>query len=93
MASRREIKKAIKSSTNQIIEDGYMESINGDKKEKEKLDKVIDEVVEYRMDLINRVSNYPRHGKRSEKKKHFANIKGELEKNNLDYNKKIGHVF
>lgn len=92
MANRRDLKKIIKSSTNEIIEDGFMEAINGDSKERDKMDKIIDEVVEYRLELLSKISNYPRHSKRSEIKKHFKNIKGQLDKNNADYSKKIGQV-
>lgn len=92
MANRRQIKKTIKSSTNQIIEDGFMELINSDKKEKDSLDKVIDEVVDYRLDLLKRVNSYPKHEKRGAKKKYFKKIKEELNKSNKEYDKKIGHV-
>lgn len=69
-----------------------MESINGDAKEAEKMDKMIDEVIDYRFDALSGISNYPIHGKRSEVKKYFAKIKEKLHAQNKEYSKKIGHV-
>lgn len=92
MNSRRELKKKLKNSTNELIEDGFMESINGDSKERDKMEKLIDGVVDYRVNLLNKISNYPRHAKRSQIKKHFGDIKSEMDKNKKDFTKKIGHV-
>lgn len=69
-----------------------MESINGDAKEAEKMDQLIDEIVDYRFELLTKVSNYPIHGKRAQVKKHFNSIKEELKAQNKGYSKKIGHV-
>ena len=55
MASRRKLKKAIKLQTNLLIDDAFVESINGD----EKVDQVIDELIDFRFDLLTDVSNYP----------------------------------
>lgn len=92
MPSRRKLKKGIKSTTNDIIEEGFVESINGDAKEQDKMDKIIDDVIDYRFELLSKVSNYPRNSKRAEIKKYFHNIKEELQKHNSDFSKKIGHV-
>ena len=92
MPSRRKLKKQIKNSTNEIIEEGFMESINGDAKEAEKMDKVIDDLIDYRIDLLSKVSNYPLNGKRSEVKQHFESLKKEMKNKNEEYSKKIGHV-
>jgi oligoribonuclease NrnB/cAMP/cGMP phosphodiesterase (DHH superfamily) len=46
MASRRKFKKQIKNRTNLLIEDAFIESINGDAREAVKMDSIIDEVID-----------------------------------------------
>jgi len=92
MPSRRKLKKQIKMSTNEIIEEGFMESINGDSKEAAKMDAFIDEVIDYRFDALSGISNYPLHGKRAEIKKYFADLKEKVHAQNEAYSSKIGHV-
>lgn len=91
MASKRDIKKKIKSDTDELIEDAFIESINGDKKEAEKMDGIIDEIIDYRYDLLSRVSNHPREN-RAKVKEHFNAIRTDLSAKNKDYKKKIGRV-
>lgn len=92
MASRRKFKKQIKLKTDVLIEDAFIESINGDEKEGEKMDKIIDEVIDDRIEMLGKVCSYPNNGKRAEVKEHFRNIKTELETKASDYGKKIGRV-
>jgi len=91
MASKRDIKKKIKSDTDELIEDAFIESINGDKKEAEKMDGIIDEIIDYRYDLLSRVSNPPREN-RAKVKEHFNAIRTDLSAKNTDYKKKIGRI-
>jgi hypothetical protein len=92
MPSRRKFKKSIKSQTNLLIEDAFIESINGDEKEASKMDNLIDEVIDDRHEMLNKVSDYPNNGKRAEVKAHFNAIKENLDKKTNDYAKKIGRV-
>jgi hypothetical protein len=91
MASKRDIKKKIKSETDELIEDAFIESINGDKKEAGRMDGIIDEIIDYRYDLLGRVSNHPK-GNRAKVKDHFNAIRTDLSTKNTDYSKKIGRV-
>lgn len=91
MASKRDLKKKIKSETDELIEDAFIESINGDQKEADKMDGLVDEIIDYRYDLLSRVSNYPK-GDRAKVKDHFNAIRTDLSTKNTDYNKKIGRV-
>lgn len=91
MPSKRDIKKKIKSETNELIEDAFIESINGDKKEASKMDGIIDEIIDYRYDLLSRVSNHPREN-RAKVKEHFNAIRTDLSTKNADYSKKIGRI-
>lgn len=88
MASRRKLKKKIKEQTNLLIEDAFIESLNGD----EKMDKVIDDLIDKRFDLLSKVSNYPLDKKGKEIKSHFNDLKKDLEKDITDFSKKIGSV-
>lgn len=92
MPSRRKLKKEIKKKTNLLIEDAFIESINGDAKEVEKMDKIVDEIIDERFELLSGVSNYPKNESRTKKKDHFKSIKENLEKKTADYSKKIGSV-
>lgn len=92
MPSRRKIKKEIKKETNLLIEDAFIESINGDAKESKKMDGLIDELIDKRFELISKVSNYPNNGKRAEVKEYFKGVKEDLSKEVSNYTKKIGHV-
>jgi hypothetical protein len=87
MASRRKLKKAIKSETNLLIEDAFIESLNGD----EKMDKVIDELIDTRFDVLAGVSNYPNKDKKAAAK-HFNELKTKLNASVSEYSKKIGRV-
>jgi len=92
MANRREIKKEIKRKTDLLIEDAFIESINGDKKEADKMDQLIDELIDERYAMLSKVSSYPRNGSRNEIKKHFSDLQKELDNKVTEYDKKIGHV-
>ncbi len=87
MASRRKLKKSIKSHTNLLIEDAFIESLNGDAK----MDKVIDELIDTRFDMLSGVSNYPNKDSKAASK-HFNDLKAKLESTISDYTKKIGRV-
>lgn len=87
MASRRKLKKAIKLQTNLLIDDAFVESINGD----EKVDQVIDELIDFRFDLLTDVSNYPLKDKKATAK-HFNEVKTKLNTSMGEYSKKIGRV-
>jgi hypothetical protein len=92
MASRRKFKKIIKGQTNMLIEDAFIESINGDKKEATKMDSIIDEVIDERHIMLNKVCAYPNRENRANVKAHFSQIAKELEQKTNDYTKKIGRV-
>lgn len=92
MASRRKFKKQIKEKTDLLIEDAYMESINGDSKEAEKMDSMIDDIIDDRIAMLNKVCAYPNRENRANVKAHFNDISKSLETKATDYNKKIGRV-
>ena len=92
MPSRRKLKKEIKSETNLIIEDAFIESINGDEKEAKKMDSTIDAIIDDRYEMLSRVSSYPKNEGRAKVKKHFNAIKTDLSAKVADYRKKIGRV-
>lgn len=92
MPSRRKLKKQIKAKTNLLIEDAFIESINGGEKEAEKMDTIIDNVIDERLDMLSKVSQYPNNGKRSEVKSHFSSVKKDLEEKSNEFSKKIGRV-
>jgi hypothetical protein len=87
MASRRKLKKSIKTQTNLLIEDAFIESLNGD----EKMDKVIDELIDKRFEMLSGVSQYPNKDSKAAAK-HFNDMKSNLDSSVLDYSKKIGRV-
>lgn len=88
MINRRTLKKAVKMETDILIEDAFIEKFNGDKK----MDKIIDELIDKRYDMLSAICNYPRHAKRSEVKTHFTNLRKELNSTIEDFTKQIGHV-
>lgn len=92
MASRRKFKKEIKSKTNLLIEDAFIESINGDEKEAAKMDCIIDEVIDDRIAFLHEVCVYPNKESRVKIKTHFNEIKSSLETKTAEYTKKIGSV-
>lgn len=92
MASRRKFKKEIKSNTNLLIEDAFIESINGDEKEAAKMDGIIDEVIDDRIAMLQKVCVYPNKESRAKIKAHFNEIKSSLETKTAEYTKKIGSV-
>lgn len=92
MPSRRKIKKAIKAQTNLLIEDAFIEAINGDAKEAAKMDSIIDKIIDDRQEMLNHVSAYPNKESRAKVKEHFSSIKKNLQDKTSDYSKKIGHV-
>lgn len=86
MANRRKLKKQIKEESNLLIEDAFIESLNGD----QKMDKLIDEMIDKRFELIAKISNYPSDKKAA--RSHFNDLKKELSENIQNYSKKIGKV-
>jgi len=92
MANRRKFKKAIKNKTNFLIEDAFIESVNGDAKEAEKMDEIIDQVIDDRIDMLNKVCTYPNRESKSKIKAHFNSIASNLEAKTAEYTKKIGRV-
>jgi hypothetical protein len=92
MASRKELKKQLKKATDLLIEDAFIESINGDEKEVAKMDKVVDKIIDDRYDLLSKVSTYPNKESRAKIKEHFKGIKDELEAKVATYTKEIGRV-
>ncbi len=92
MASRRKLKKKIKSETNLLIEDAFIEAINGDQKEEKKMDGIIDSIIDDRQEMLNKVSAYPNNANRADIKGHFATLKADIQKKASDYSKKIGAV-
>lgn len=92
MANKRDIKKQIKEATDRLIEDAYYQTLEADEKEVKKMESVIDELVEQRFDMLNRVSNYPQDANRAKVKEHFSGVLADLEKHTAEYSKKIGRV-
>jgi len=92
MPNKRELKKQIKEHTNRLIEDAYYQTLEADQKELKAMEAVIDEIVDRRFELINRVANYPLNKNRREVKEHFNSIQADLEKLNVEFSKKIGRV-
>lgn len=92
MPNKRELKKLIKEHTNRLIEDAYYQTLEADANEVKKMESVIDEIVDHRFELINRVANYPLNKNRREVKEHFNSIQTDLEKLNVEFSKKIGRV-
>jgi len=92
MPSRRKLKKKIKQDTDLIIEDAFIESINGDENEAKKMDTTIDSIIDDRYEMLSRVSNYPKNEKRAKVTAHFNAIKTDLDARVSDYSKKIGRV-
>lgn len=88
MPSRRKLKKKLKKETNLLIEDAFIEAINGDKK----MDQLIDDVIDKRFDFIAQISQYPHEKEGKKIREHFHNLKGEFAKSLDDYTKKIGKV-
>ena len=92
MSNKRELKKLIKEHTNRLIEDAYYQTLEADQKEVKKMESIIDEIVDKRFELINRISNYPLNKNRREVKEHFNSISSDLEKLSIEFSKKIGRV-
>ncbi len=92
MANRRELKKEVKSSTNLLIEDAYLEAMEGDEKEKKKMNGIINDIVDARHDFLSRISSYPKSKDRTKVKDHFNAIRTELETKTADYSKQIGRI-
>ncbi len=92
MPSRRKIKKAIKAQTDLLIEDAFIEAINGDEKEGAKMDSIIDSIIDDRQEMLNHVSAYPTKEGRAKIKAHFSTLKKNLSDKTNEYSKKIGHV-
>jgi len=88
MPSRRKLKKSIKNNSNLIIEDAFIQMINGPNADEKKLNKIIDELIDARFDLISKVSQFPR-GSRKDNKAHFQTLKEEVEKKMQEFQKKI----
>ena len=88
MPSRRKLKKTIKKQTDLLIEDAFIEAINGDKK----MDQLIDELIDERFDFIAKVSQYPNDKTAKEIREHFQALKGEFSKSLDSYTKKVGKV-
>ena len=92
MVSRRKLKKAIKDKTNLLIEDAFIESVNGDSREVQKMDEIIDQVIDDRIEMLCKVSAYPNRQGRAKIKAHFNEIESNLESKTADFIKKIGRV-
>ena len=92
MPNKRELKKQIKEHTNRLIEDAYYQTLEAEANEVKKMEAIIDEIVDKRFELINRVANYPLNKNRREVKEHFNTIQTDLEKLNIEFSKKIGRV-
>ena len=92
MSSRRKFKKKIKNSTNLLIEDAFIESINGDPKEERKMDQLIDTIIDDRFEMLSKISSYPKNGKRAEIRNFFDTIEKELSEKVITYSKAIGRV-
>lgn len=92
MASRRKLKKKIKAETNLLIEDAFIEAINGDQKEESKMDDIIDSIIDERQEMLNKVSAYPINAARAEVKEHFDSLKTALQNKASEFGKKIGAV-
>ena len=56
------------------------------------MDEIIDQVIDYRIEMLNKVCAYPNRESRAKIKAHFNTIASNLEAKTADYTKKIGRV-
>ncbi len=89
MASRRELKKNILHLLGDVIEEYYNALLEGDKKNEEKIEKLIDECVDLADELIAKVNSSYKLKTRAETKKHFAGIKEKLGDSVLAFTEKL----
>ena len=89
MASRRELKKNILNLIGDVIEEYYNALLEGDKKNAEKIEKLIDECVDLADELIAKVNSSYKLKTRAETKKHFASIKEKLGDSVLSFTEKL----
>lgn len=92
MANRRTLKKEVKSATNLLIEDAYLEAMDADEKEKKKMNGIINDIVDDRYDFLSRISSYPKSKDRTKVKEHFNAIHTDLETKTADYSKQIARI-
>lgn len=92
MANKRDIKKEIKNKTNGLIEDAFYQTLDAAKKEADKMDEVIDDIIDKRFELIRQVNQYPRNESVAKVKAHFESVRKELKEKLDSFSKKIGKV-
>ena len=92
MANKRDIKKEIKKETDRLMEDAFYQTLDAAKKEAEKMDKVIDDIVDKRYELIRQVNQYPKKEDVAKVKAHFESVRKELKEQIDSFSKKIGKV-
>ncbi len=93
MSNKRELKQAIKYRTNQLMEDAFSYTLNHPGDNDEKADQLIERIADKWFELVAKVNNYPKKGKRAEVKKYFADIEAELDATANDFNKEIDTLY
>lgn len=93
MSNKRELKQAIKYRTNQLMEDAFSYTLNHPGDNDEKADQLIEKIADKWFDLVAKVNNYPKKGKRSEVKQYFAGIEKELETVAQEFNKEVDALY
>jgi hypothetical protein len=78
MANRRQVKQNINHLIGDVIEEYYNALLDGDGKNEEKIEKLVDECVELADELIARVNATRKLKTRGEIKKHYSEIKEKL---------------
>tara|TARA_R110002049_G_C9149240_1_gene560142 strand:- start:1672 stop:1959 length:288 start_codon:yes stop_codon:yes gene_type:complete len=93
MSNKRELKQAIKYRTNQLMEDAFSYTLNHPGDNDEKADQLIEKIADKWFELVAKVNNYPKKGKRAEVKKYFSDIKEELDKVATEFNKEVDALY
>ena len=93
MSNKRELKQAIKYRTNQLMEDAFSYTLNHPGDNYEKADHLIEKIADKWFELVAKVNNYPKKGKRAEVKKYFSDIKEELDKVATEFNKEVDALY
>lgn len=93
MSSKRELKHEIKYRTNLLMEDAFSYSLNHPGDNDQKADELIDTIADKWFELVAKVNNYPKGGKRAEVKKYFAGIKAELNETSEKFSKEVDKLY
>lgn len=93
MSNKRELKQTIKYRTNQLMEDAFSYTLNHPGDNDEKADQLIERIADKWFELVAKVNNYPKSGKRAEVKKYFTGIEAELETSAKEFNQEVDALY